>query len=79
MKMFALESGENQTPKDKLKISRAQRDIDAVHWEKENHWVEVSKKIKEEERNEEYRIVSRYNNYVYFYINLLHFSETTIA
>lgn len=29
--MFALESGEN-TPKDKLKISRAQRDIDAVHW-----------------------------------------------
>lgn len=32
MKMFALESGENNTPKDKLKISRAQRDIDAVHW-----------------------------------------------
>lgn len=31
MKMFALESGENQTPKDRLKISRAQRDIDAVH------------------------------------------------
>lgn len=31
MKLFALESGENQTPKDKLKISRAQRDIDAVH------------------------------------------------
>lgn len=31
MKMFALESGENQTPRDKLKISRAQRDIDAVH------------------------------------------------
>ncbi|XP_058061753.1 afadin [Anopheles bellator] len=31
MKMFALESGENNTPKDKLKISRAQRDIDAVH------------------------------------------------
>ncbi len=31
MKMFELESGENQTPKDKLKISRAQRDIDAVH------------------------------------------------
>lgn len=29
--MFALESGENNTPKDKLKISRAQRDIDAVH------------------------------------------------
>lgn len=28
MKMFALESGENQTPKDKLKISRAQRLID---------------------------------------------------
>lgn len=31
MKMFASESGEDQTPKDKLKISRAQRDIDAVH------------------------------------------------
>uniref|UniRef100_A0A034V4T3 RNA polymerase II elongation factor ELL n=1 Tax=Bactrocera dorsalis TaxID=27457 RepID=A0A034V4T3_BACDO len=31
MKMFALESGEDNTPKDKLKISRAQRDIDAVH------------------------------------------------
>lgn len=31
MKMFALESGEDQTPKDKLKISRAQRDIDNVH------------------------------------------------
>ncbi|KAL5273672.1 MLLT4 family protein [Megaselia abdita] len=31
MKMFALESGGDQTPKDKLKISRAQRDIDAVH------------------------------------------------
>ncbi|CAH2992029.1 unnamed protein product [Chilo suppressalis] len=31
MKMFALESGENSTPKDKVKISRAQRDIDAVH------------------------------------------------
>lgn len=31
MKMFALESGENNTPRDKLKISRAQRDIDAVH------------------------------------------------
>lgn len=31
MKMFALESGENNTPKDKVKISRAQRDIDAVH------------------------------------------------
>jgi afadin len=31
MKMFALDAGENQTPKDKLKISRAQRDIDAVH------------------------------------------------
>lgn len=31
IKMFALESGEDQTPKDKLKISRAQRDIDAVH------------------------------------------------
>ncbi|XP_055907102.1 afadin isoform X2 [Eupeodes corollae] len=31
MKMFAFESGEDQTPKDKLKISRAQRDIDAAH------------------------------------------------
>lgn len=31
MKMFALESGENNTPKEKMKISRAQRDIDAVH------------------------------------------------
>ncbi|XP_039748543.1 afadin isoform X2 [Pararge aegeria] len=31
MKMFALESGEQSTPKDKVKISRAQRDIDAVH------------------------------------------------
>lgn len=31
MKMFALESGESNTPKDKVKISRAQRDIDAVH------------------------------------------------
>ncbi|CAH0727901.1 unnamed protein product, partial [Brenthis ino] len=31
MKMFALESGEASTPKDKVKISRAQRDIDAVH------------------------------------------------
>ncbi|GBP92246.1 Afadin [Eumeta japonica] len=31
MKMFALESGEAATPKDKVKISRAQRDIDAVH------------------------------------------------
>ncbi|XP_026729441.1 afadin isoform X3 [Trichoplusia ni] len=31
MKMFALESGEATTPKDKVKISRAQRDIDAVH------------------------------------------------
>ncbi|XP_067643975.1 afadin isoform X2 [Eurosta solidaginis] len=31
MKMFALESGDDHTPKDKLKISRAQRDIDAVH------------------------------------------------
>ncbi|XP_023941942.2 afadin isoform X3 [Bicyclus anynana] len=30
MKMFALESGEQSTPKDKVKISRAQRDIDAV-------------------------------------------------
>nr|XP_032511319.1 uncharacterized protein LOC116765828 isoform X2 [Danaus plexippus plexippus] len=31
MKMFALESGDPSTPKDKVKISRAQRDIDAVH------------------------------------------------
>ncbi|XP_055858558.1 afadin [Episyrphus balteatus] len=31
MKMFALESGEDQTPKDKLKISSAQRVIDAAH------------------------------------------------
>ena len=28
MKMFALESGEPQTPKDKSKISKAQREID---------------------------------------------------
>ncbi|XP_063621127.1 afadin isoform X2 [Cydia splendana] len=31
MKMFALEAGDPNTPKDKVKISRAQRDIDAVH------------------------------------------------
>ncbi|CAH2075120.1 unnamed protein product, partial [Iphiclides podalirius] len=31
MKMFALEAGDRSTPKDKVKISRAQRDIDAVH------------------------------------------------
>ncbi|XP_068630825.1 afadin isoform X2 [Battus philenor] len=31
MKMFALETGDRSTPKDKVKISRAQRDIDAVH------------------------------------------------
>lgn len=30
MKMFALEAGDASTPKDKVKISRAQRDIDAV-------------------------------------------------
>lgn len=28
MKMFAMETGENGTPKDKSKISRAQREID---------------------------------------------------
>lgn len=28
MKMFAMETGEDGTPKDKVKISRAQRDID---------------------------------------------------
>lgn len=28
MKMFAMETGESGTPKDKSKISRAQRDID---------------------------------------------------
>lgn len=28
MKMFAMETGEADTPKDKSKISRAQRDID---------------------------------------------------
>ncbi|KAJ2939616.1 hypothetical protein O0L34_g14333 [Tuta absoluta] len=31
MKLFALEAGDPHTPKDKVKISRAQRDIDAVH------------------------------------------------
>lgn len=30
MKMFAMESGEGETPKDKSKISRAQRDIDNI-------------------------------------------------
>lgn len=30
MKMFAMETGEAETPKDKVKISRAQRDIE--HW-----------------------------------------------
>ncbi|KAL3281502.1 hypothetical protein HHI36_004709, partial [Cryptolaemus montrouzieri] len=30
MKMFAMESGEDSTPKDKSKISRAQRDIDTL-------------------------------------------------
>lgn len=28
MKMFAMETGEDGTPRDKVKISRAQRDID---------------------------------------------------
>jgi hypothetical protein len=28
MKMFAMETGEDGTPKDKVKISRAQRDIE---------------------------------------------------
>ena len=28
MKMFAKETGENETPKDKMKTSRAQRDIE---------------------------------------------------
>jgi afadin len=30
MKMFAMETGEDGTPKDKVKISRAQRDIEGV-------------------------------------------------
>ncbi|CAG9858483.1 unnamed protein product [Phyllotreta striolata] len=30
MKMFAMETGEKETPKDKSKISRAQRDIDSL-------------------------------------------------
>lgn len=30
MKMFAMETGEDATPKDKVKISRAQRDIDNI-------------------------------------------------
>uniref|UniRef100_A0A023F3L1 Putative actin filament-binding protein afadin n=3 Tax=Triatoma infestans TaxID=30076 RepID=A0A023F3L1_TRIIF len=30
MKMFAMETGEDSTPKDKVKISRAQRDIDNI-------------------------------------------------
>lgn len=30
MKMFAMETGEDGTPKDKVKISRAQRDIDNI-------------------------------------------------
>lgn len=30
MKMFAMETGENSTPKDKSKISRAQREIDSL-------------------------------------------------
>ncbi|XP_014251029.1 afadin isoform X2 [Cimex lectularius] len=30
MKMFAMETGEESTPKDKVKISRAQRDIDNI-------------------------------------------------
>lgn len=28
MKMFAMETGENGTPRDKVKISKAQREID---------------------------------------------------
>jgi afadin len=28
MKMFAMETGEDGTPRDKVKISRAQREID---------------------------------------------------
>lgn len=31
MKMFAMETGESGTPKDKSKISRAQRDIDNIN------------------------------------------------
>lgn len=31
MKMFAMETGEEGTPKDKVKISRAQRDIDNLN------------------------------------------------
>lgn len=30
MKMFAMETGEDGTPRDKVKISRAQRDIDNI-------------------------------------------------
>jgi len=30
MKMFAMETGEDGTPRDKVKISRAQRDIDTL-------------------------------------------------
>lgn len=30
MKMFAMETGEKETPKDKSKISRAQREIDGL-------------------------------------------------
>lgn len=30
MKMFAMETGEGETPKDKSKISRAQREIDNI-------------------------------------------------
>lgn len=30
MKMFAMETGEDGTPRDKVKISRAQRDIDTI-------------------------------------------------
>lgn len=31
MKMFAMETGEDGTPRDKVKISRAQRDIDNIN------------------------------------------------
>lgn len=30
MKMFAMETGEDGTPRDKVKISRAQREIDNI-------------------------------------------------
>jgi afadin len=31
MKMFAMETGEDGTPRDKVKISRAQREIDNIN------------------------------------------------